>query len=658
MHILGGRREPVNETASRSPVSSVRRRRRRRGRGLLGIVLVIGLFAIGGCGTERTREVPEVRSLFSKVDEEEVRRYPHLVVRYRERLCSREVLGLGFGQSLILRDLDLPKGAQFSFEFRTLGEPGFALEELSIELRGFPREGPSVLPKSVLIEGGEEGRMMSRCEFDFGSTQKIDRCSITFLSRGKETSPASRIVWAKPKARYRRSLRVAKSETRPRQVLLITLDTLRADHLGCYGNGEVSTPSLDRVAADGVRFANAFSVSNMTNPAHTSIFTSLYLKDHGVVDNFLKLSPEAPTLLDVLGDAGFLRAAFTASWNFSPHRLDVETRFDEVYPCRGYHQRRADDVNTDVIPWLNDHAAEDFFAWIHYFDPHMPYDPPYPYNQLYTNRGEEKIELPVDYAGQEEWFRATDELEVYKNGYKGEVTFLDHHLGKLFDHLRELEIYDDALIIVVSDHGEGLGERGIYCEHRGLHDEMTRIPFLLKPPSWGPRGSRRSDRISGRIVEDFVSLVDVLPTVASFLESDVPFPIRGRSLRPLLEENRGRLERDRVFSEHSQLKQVSVRTSQYRFLFGLDDQEYFPRFALRKGERELYPVSASEGQGTLEDLESPNLVLDRPEATKEFLEAVRVFLEDRMEFKADPVLDPETIERLKRLGYTPDEKSE
>ncbi|MBN2199406.1 MAG: sulfatase [Candidatus Aminicenantes bacterium] len=168
-------------------------------------------------------------------------------------------------------------------------------------------------------------------------------------------------------------------------VILITADTLRADHLGCYGSPYVRTPNLDRLAKEGVLFENHFSNANVTNPSHITILSSLYAKDHDVHDNTTPVSPHVTLLPERLRAQGFRTAAFTSVVHLNPPLSGLGQGFDD-FSFSPLIERSAALTNRAVFSWLDEHGGEPFFLWIHYFDPHVPYTPAGPYHTLYDAR--------------------------------------------------------------------------------------------------------------------------------------------------------------------------------------------------------------------------------------------------------------------------------
>jgi arylsulfatase A-like enzyme len=258
---------------------------------------------------------------------------------------------------------------------------------------------------------------------------------------------------------------------------------------------------------------------------------------------------------------------------------------------------------------------------------------------MYHESGSEKIDMALDYKGDPSWFAASDELAYYHNRYMGEVSYLDEQLGRMFDHLRALGIFDSMLIVVVADHGEAFGEHGVYCEHRGLHDPVTRVPLFIKAPA---------QRVGG-VVDAIVSTVDIYPTILDYLGRQPSGRVRGRSLRPLADAARAG-ERvpakasDRAWSEHGGMLQLSARTPSHRLLVGFGDHDFFPRFAISQGNVELYPVAPQSGEGA-------NLAAEMPELLDTLEREAEAFRADRFELSADEIEDEQYIERLRRLGY-------
>ncbi|HEX6852404.1 MAG TPA: sulfatase-like hydrolase/transferase [Candidatus Polarisedimenticolaceae bacterium] len=289
-----------------------------------------------------------------------------------------------------------------------------------------------------------------------------------------------------------------------RGVLFVTLDTTRADRLGAYGYASASTPNLDALAARGVRFAQAQSTAPITLPAHASMFTGLYPPVHGVRYNgTFRVADERTTLAEVLKGAGFDTAAVPAAF---PVAADTGLaqgfdRYEDLFsgPDRASlpdtAQRSAADVSRLGEAWLREHARGRFFLWLHYYDPHDPYEPPAPWNARFQGRP-----------------------------YDGEIAYVDNEVGRVLRALTELGALDDTLIVVAGDHGEGLGDHREPTHKNLVYQSTMHVPLIVKPPG----------RSVARVVEEPVSLVDLMPTVLDYAGVPAPAEVQGVSLRPAI----------------------------------------------------------------------------------------------------------------------------
>jgi arylsulfatase A-like enzyme len=292
--------------------------------------------------------------------------------------------------------------------------------------------------------------------------------------------------------------------TRPRNVVIVTLDTTRADYLGPYASGHVATPSIDRIARDSLVFDEAITVAPLTLPAHCSLFTGLLPPRHGVRDNADgPLAPSHPLLAGVLRDRGFDTAAFVASTvlardrglarGFTTYR-DGEPR--DRHPTR--RGRRADEVIDEALAWLRQRDDAPFFLWMHLYDAHSPYDAPEPFATRYAH-----------------------------DPYAGEIAFMDAQLGRLIDALDP----DRTIVVLAGDHGESLGAHGETEHGQLLYQPVLHVPLITRVPG-----------VAARRVPGVVRLVDVMPTVLALLGISGVTPTDGVSLLPLLRGDRMELE--------------------------------------------------------------------------------------------------------------------
>jgi len=294
-------------------------------------------------------------------------------------------------------------------------------------------------------------------------------------------------------------------------VLLITLDTTRADHLGCYGDKLARTPNLDRLAAEGVRFARVYAPAPLTLPSHSTILTGLYPATHGVRNNGHDLSPKWRTLADILKARGYATAAFVSSFSVDSRfglgrGFDVyDDTFDAQAPLKGANaERRAEATFARFSRWLEAAAPGPFFAWVHYYDPHLPYDPPSPYREESPGRP-----------------------------YDGEIAYMDHYVGAVLEALKAKGRLEKTLVVVAGDHGEGLGDKTETGHGIFLYEETLRVPVIL-------RDARAFSR--PRVVTSAVRLVDVVPTVLDALGLGAEASgMQGRSLVPWI---RGKSDAD------------------------------------------------------------------------------------------------------------------
>jgi len=287
----------------------------------------------------------------------------------------------------------------------------------------------------------------------------------------------------------------------PRDVLLVTIDTLRPDRLGVYGHPDVRTPYLDALARGGVQFRRARVPYPLTLPSHASILTGRLPYAHGARRNdSYDFDDGVTTLASLLQQKGYetgaivstfvLNSSFGLARGFETY-VDFDSTFDSHSATRGV-ERRADEVANLAIDWLDARASDPLFLWAHFFDPHDLYTPPPPFDAIYA-----------------------DDL------YGGEVAYTDGHVGRVLERLKELDRFDETLIVLTSDHGEALGEHGETGHGFFLYATTIRVPLLLRGPGLGEPGSVRD--VDARSV-------DVLPTLCDALGQAMPDSLDGRSL--------------------------------------------------------------------------------------------------------------------------------
>jgi arylsulfatase A-like enzyme/Tfp pilus assembly protein PilF len=283
-------------------------------------------------------------------------------------------------------------------------------------------------------------------------------------------------------------------------VVLITIDTLRADHLGCYGHASTQSPNIDELARAGTRFTQAYTPVPITLPAHTALMTGQFPLATGVHDfSGNRLPLNTATVAKILHDKGYATAAFLGSAVLDSRfglNQGFDTYFDhfDLRALEEVHldavERRGDHVTDEALKWVNLSSQRPMFLWVHLYDPHAPYNPPEPYASRYRLRP-----------------------------YDGEIAFADAQVGRLLDSLRQRGLFEKSLIVLASDHGESLGEHGEKTHGFFVYNSTLHVPLIVKMPGATPR-----------TVGDEVSLVDVMPTLLQALAIPIPPSVQGRSL--------------------------------------------------------------------------------------------------------------------------------
>lgn len=442
-------------------------------------------------------------------------------------------------------------------------------------------------------------------------------------------------------------------------VILISIDTLRQDHLGCYGYFRNTSPNIDQFAKDkqSVIFENVISQSNWTLPAHMSMFTSQYASTHQIYRNIL-LKKEIETLPRILKKHGFMTCAFTTHMRVS-HIYGFERGFDFFWFEEHDYANQKARVN-DVLPaaanFLEKHQNYPFFLFIHLFDTHYPYDPPVPFDTTF----EEKYEGNFSGYDTHLFAKAADNIfgeaknEISEKDlhhiislYDGEIRNVDFHLAIFFNRLKKLGLFDNTLIIITSDHGEEFREHG-GMHHNTLYNEVIKIPLIIKMP--------KQIRISNnRINEELIQgNVDTAPTILEILDIETPEEFQGNSLLPLITGIKTKGTQPIQISER--LSDWDLRTYQIAVL----DRKYKYIYTTFFNIRNLENFKKNNEIFELYDLitdrkETNNLSKTMQEKIKFYNELVDGFIKNNLSINNKELsqldLDKEQIEKLKSLGY-------
>jgi arylsulfatase len=432
-------------------------------------------------------------------------------------------------------------------------------------------------------------------------------------------------------------------------VVIVTADTLRGDMLSVNGNSQVWTPRLEELAQEGHNFSRAYTSITTTLPAHASLFSSLYPRDHRVWDNWHRIPGGITTIFEVLQEQGWTTAAHI---NMPWLTREVSNVPQGVELIRGGdHFRKARSTNRWVLNWLEQQQEREdpFFLWIHYIDNHTPYHAPEGYDKIYFpegKSGEGTVPLaplwplfPPDHRASEkfhEWLDPVQSADWVVGAYLGSVSWVDRHVGEVMDQLCELGMWENTLFVFTADHGESLGEHDLWFVHGGLFEPTVHIPLIVRVP--GGEGGLQHDEV--------VSIVDVMPTVLSLLELASPEGTRGQDLRPLMEGGVGASTRGAAVFEHIGRQLEGVVTDRYKYIRHRDTNRIYRGYPMREGTVELYDLHH-------DPYEEHNLAEQHPELVERMELIFGQMLERELDYgDAEAAeLDEFTMEGLKALGY-------
>jgi arylsulfatase A-like enzyme/tetratricopeptide (TPR) repeat protein len=403
----------------------------------------------------------------------------------------------------------------------------------------------------------------------------------------------------------------------PPNVLLITVDTLRADHLGCYGDRSIKTPSIDELAHEGVRFESAYSQVPLTLPSHVVILTGTYPMYNHVRD-FAGVG--LPENIGIVSEAfkrhGYTTAAFVSAFVLDGTLWGLRRGFDlydDRFDPRQYQsqnpgniQRRGDETVDRFLDWFARRPAKPFFVWIHLYDPHSPYDPPEPYRSRYRGRP-----------------------------YDGEIAFDDAQVGRVLKELRDAGIFDRTAIAFLSDHGESLGEHGEAEHGFFLYNATIHVPLIIKP------AGAKSEK--ARSVSAVASTVDIAPTILQLAGLDDPITrqFQGRSLAAWVRGEPPAESRN--------------RTAYAETLYPWNNFGWSPLKALITGKYKYIEAPEPELYDLKNDpVEKRNLLAQHRAEANSFkgqLDGIESRYEGGTAVSGTNPLSQETIEKLKSLGY-------
>ena len=412
----------------------------------------------------------------------------------------------------------------------------------------------------------------------------------------------------------------------PDNIVLISIDTCRADHLSCYGYFRKTTPNIDNIAEEGVLFENVISPVPTTLPAHCTMHTGTIPPYHGVHSNEdYVLGSSFTTLAELLQENGFATAAFVGSFVMGS-QFGLNQGFDVYNDHVGQHrssigmtERIAEETNAQAFDWMNTHHQENFFLFLHYFDPHFPYEAPRRFEAQMRSSFQSNTPYPTGTNVN------TMELSI---DYDAEISYVDHCIGQVIQELKRLGLYDSTLLVITADHGESLYEHKELTHSYYIYQSTIAVPLIFRLPG-GPNGLR---------ITDNAGLTDIVPTVCSLLDIVPPPVLHGNDLSPCILK-KAYEPAERAFYAESFLPTMyqcsplfSLLRGQYKYIQSTDP--------------ELYDLRVDPG-------ELRNVIDLQPERARIMQEELRSIIENTRNEQAqsERISDVETITHLQSLGY-------
>lgn len=542
-------------------------------------------------------------------------------------------------------------------EFR-LKVPPRAVLEFEPAVRPDPGADPAasgdgaVTFRVVAVESGRETSLYRKSlgpqsgKPDAGESESIDLAAFAgrevafrLITEGDKPSKAfwiNPVLWrARDDARY---------------VLLISLDTLRADHLGCYGYGRDTSPNIDALAGDGVRFNRVMASSSWTLPSHMSLMTGLTTVNHGVVAPDLRLDPGIPTLAEFLKARGFFNAAFTGG-SYVRGSYGFSKGFDS-YAAQPRKRDEALMLGNSARDFLKTRGDGDLFVFLHTYQIHAPFGPEEPFNRYFLEKGAafDTIDVKALKLTHEKRYAPVSE-DLRRNIidlYDAEIRYTDASLvGPLVAWLKSRGLYDRTMIILTSDHGEEFYDHRGWLHAHSLYEEVLRVPLIIK--FFGSRDA-------GKTVDAFVRGVDIMPTICQELGARLrPGAVDGKSLLGLIGGSGRAQERAGVgalaargFDERFPAK-LAVVSFPFKLIWNAphsaEDLAYYGAYPPPQREIEIYDIAA-------DPREAADLAASRPDLVKKLrglMESLRVPRKKTAARKS--VVGKDLQEELKALGY-------
>lgn len=419
-------------------------------------------------------------------------------------------------------------------------------------------------------------------------------------------------------------------------IILIIIETLRADHLSCYGYSELTSPNIDKLAEEAMLYKHCYSHAPITSSSVASILSGLLPHQTKTFENN-PLPQNVKTVSEILRENGYTTGAVICNYNLR-RGTGFEKGFDEYNSemldselVREIPERVADKATDAAIEWLKRHYKRNFFLWIHYQDPHGPYTPPPPFNTLFFKKGQKKKNLKLNPGlsgdgGIPSYQQLEDNRNYYfyVSRYDGEIRYLDKYFGYLIKTLKDLGVYENSLIILTADHGEGLGEHNYYFAHgEHLYNSLLHVPLIIKWKTLAPG-----------YTDDCVQHLDLLPTILDICDISIDILLQGRNLL-----NKNKIKKE-IFAEMSDKGNYSYSvTKDYIKLMYEGDKYKYSLFNLKNDPDEKNNLIKNSAYRVYLDLLKKRLHYIKKK-TEQAHKSIR-----RLEYTA------EERERLKSLGY-------
>ncbi len=365
----------------------------------------------------------------------------------------------------------------------------------------------------------------------------------------------------------------------PFNTLLITIDTLRADALGCYGNNNIKTPAIDQLAKEGTMFRSAYCQIPQTGPSHASILSGRFPASLSMLDNGTRLSANIPVLPEILVKKGVATGAIVSAYPLDASLSGLDRGFQyyddklTVFRYGEKVEKTATQVTDSAIKWLSNlENNKPFFLWLHYYDPHGPYEPPEEFTNFYSNSSSifDNISFPL--TAQIPKYQNIDnrtDLLFYQRKYAAEISYVDSEIARIVKYINQLETTKETIFILTADHGESMGENNYAFDHgHNLYQGSVRVPLIFKGPQI----------VKNQSIAEVVESVDIMPTIVELLQIPLPVETEGKKLTTLLKGERKQNDLSRAYlttgnvylrdpsAEHS----IAIVTNQHKFVKMLD----------------------------------------------------------------------------------------